>query len=411
MANNFLSQPSLTAVAMVDTLTLGGTWEANDEVNITLANQAGETVTLNVVAGSTTIATIATTIAAAFNASTNPLFAAITALAGATTVTLTADTAGVPFTCTVTTTENGGGAADAQTFVRTATTANVSTSDWSTALNWNLFAVPVSSDNTDLDGRATAAIIYGLNQSAVTLTKLQIWRSMPYNVGTATAPLRISATTLEIGKNPDDGSNPSGPQLVYVDTGSNASTTTVWGGRTSGVSGMMNVTLKGANAGNSYRQYGGSAGIATCKPGDTAQYPTVTLSAGTLVLGAGMTAPTSLTQWGGALVSRCAVVSLVQNGGECDYYATATMTAAIVGGTFRHYGTGQVTTLTVQGDGFADLTVAPGVARTVPDIVLSGPNCRLKIDASTTVTNSIELADGANVSQVDAPDGVNFLFT
>src|SRR6185295_12509087 len=100
------------AVAQVDTLTVGGTIEATDIFKMTINGK-----TLSVTAGSTVAATVATTIATAWNASTIPEFAEITAAAtsgGA--LTLTADTPGKPFVCTVSTTEANGDPADAQTF-------------------------------------------------------------------------------------------------------------------------------------------------------------------------------------------------------------------------------------------------------------------------------------------------------
>src|SRR5687768_5979997 len=100
MASKYFIGGSFTAVAQVDTLTVGGTVEADDVFKVTMTGEDGTAVTLDVVAGSTTIATVCTNIATAFNASADARFIPVTALAGATTVTLTADTAGVPFYCT-----------------------------------------------------------------------------------------------------------------------------------------------------------------------------------------------------------------------------------------------------------------------------------------------------------------------
>ena len=72
------------------------------------------------VAGSTTITTIIDTLVTAWNALSStayPEFAEITASRSSSSLVLTMDStnAGRPFTCTVSTTETGGGAADSQT--------------------------------------------------------------------------------------------------------------------------------------------------------------------------------------------------------------------------------------------------------------------------------------------------------
>src|SRR6185369_11363014 len=103
-----------------------------------------------------------TTIRDAFNASTNSLFTGITASATATTVVLTSDTAGIPFYCTVSTTETGGGGADAQTFSRASTTANAGPNDWNTDANWSTGAKPVNSDNVFFRNNAVD-VKYGLS--------------------------------------------------------------------------------------------------------------------------------------------------------------------------------------------------------------------------------------------------------
>jgi hypothetical protein len=92
------------AVAQVDTLTPGGTIEAGDLFTITLANERAETYTLSVAATGTTVAATCADIIAAFNACNDPRFTRITAagvgtVGSYTAVTLTADTAGEPFTC------------------------------------------------------------------------------------------------------------------------------------------------------------------------------------------------------------------------------------------------------------------------------------------------------------------------
>lgn len=113
-----------TPVAQVDTFTPGGTIEVGDIFTLTASNNAGQTASVSFTATATTAANVSAGLIAAWNASTNPLHVNVTA-SGSSTVILTADNAGVPFTVTGTTTEADGTAADSQTFVKVSTTANV----------------------------------------------------------------------------------------------------------------------------------------------------------------------------------------------------------------------------------------------------------------------------------------------
>ena len=123
MANMYFAPIATTqAVAQVDTFTPGGTIEATDVFTLTVTGENGTTASVSFIATDTSAATTSAGLIAAWNASTNPLCTGITA-SGTSTVILTADVAGVPFSVAGTTTESGGGAADAQTFTRVATTA------------------------------------------------------------------------------------------------------------------------------------------------------------------------------------------------------------------------------------------------------------------------------------------------
>ena len=216
MANNYFWRGSAAAVAQVDTLTVGGTVEADDVFIITMTDENKVTEALSVVAGSTVKATVAATIVAAFNASTHYMFIPITALAVDETVTLTADTAGVPFYAAATTTESGGGAQDDQTFVRAATTANSGPHDWNTQANWydtegdGDLPGSEAADTVYVEGdsAANAIIKYGLNQSAVTLlTALYVTRAQIGENGQDGRP----PTYLEIDATTGDINYPTGP--------------------------------------------------------------------------------------------------------------------------------------------------------------------------------------------------------
>lgn len=167
-----------SAVAQVQTFAFGGTWEADDYVRATVG-----TKTYDFVAGSTVTATVVSNLVAAWNLLTLPEFAEVTASANGTTLTLTGDTAGRPFVVTLQPFD-AGGAADSQTIAGagTATTGTAATACsgpnfWSVAANWIEGSVPVTGDDVVIDGGPS--VLYGLDQSAVTLATLTIGLNFP----------------------------------------------------------------------------------------------------------------------------------------------------------------------------------------------------------------------------------------
>jgi hypothetical protein len=202
-------------VAQVTRCTVGGTIEAGDVFKLTVGSKS-----LAISAPSTSAADVAAAIVAAWSllpASTYPEFAGITAIdAGGGLFDLVAKTAGVPFVVALSTTESGGGAADAQTFTQTTPTPASGGAFWSTGANWSTGAVPTTGDDVVLQNSANP-VLYGLDQSAVTLNSLSIDQSFTGTIGLPRANsagyveyreqyLKIGATTVTIGRGPGAGS-------------------------------------------------------------------------------------------------------------------------------------------------------------------------------------------------------------
>lgn len=407
MATKYLVNTTLSTVAQVDTLTVGGTIEAGDKFKITLTDETGTTATLSVSATTTVIATTCTEIAAAFNASVDPRFTPITAAAGATTVTLTADSAGVPFYCTVETTESNDAAADAQTFVRAATTANRGPYDWNTAANWSDLAVPVSTDNVIIDGRQTGAILYGLNQAAVALTSLRRYQTA-YAVGTAVAALRIRPGTCNINEPPTDGSIPT-PAFTNLDTGTSAAATvSVWGSNSSGSSGIEPVCISGGHASNKLYVYAGIVGLGTALPSDAPNYPIITAKgrAARLIIASGCTAPTTLEIKEQATVTLRVGATTIDLGPNSllVHEGSGTVGTGNLDGRAVLNGTGTWTA--VHGEDNCEIdTTQTGNARTFTAFTLYGEG-RLKTDLNSTYTAGIALRRGASAERIITPDNL-----
>lgn len=353
------------AVAQVTEYAFAGTWEATDIITITMGNK-----TVSVVAGSTTISTIIDTIVTALGALDDtdyPEHAEVTATRSSNSLVLTADTAGVPFICTVATTETGGGTADDQTIdasdtsTGTTTTASAGPNDWSTAANWDTGAVPVSTDDVYLENSGTD-ILYGLAQSGVTLASLTIAASYTGRIGLPDRNetsgyseyrdryLQISATILKVGPGPGAGSS-----RLKINVGTNACTATVEGTAAPAEQGLPALLFLGTHASNVLNASAGSIGVAV-EAGQVSTVATVRCgyeqsqaSDVSLRLGSGCTL-TTVNQTGGDLELNSAVTTLTRTGGTCTRKGSGAITTVNNdAGTLYDLGTGTVTTLNNSG--------------------------------------------------------------
>jgi len=351
------------AVAQVVTCTVGGTIEADDIFNITIGNK-----TLSVTAGSTTAADVAAAIVAAFNAldsTAYPEFSGITAADNEDgSFTLTADTAGVPFTVTLESTESGGGEADDQTFEQSTTTANSGPNCWDVAENWSGGAVPVDSDDVVLEN-SSINILYGLAQSAVTLSNLTIKQSF---LGTLGLPkwnaggyyeyradyLAIGATTITIGEGDGRGSG-----RLKINTGSAQTALYVNNSGTAAESGLKSVLWKGTHASNTVTVAKGGLDVAPFA-GETATIATLKIGYRTnqnsdsdVRCGSGVTL-TNITKDGGLAELASNTTSIQHNGGELTLRDGTPTAITVDGGTVYYQTDDTITTLIVGGGGAID---------------------------------------------------------
>lgn len=364
------------AVAQVTAWAFAGTWEATDIVNITI-----NTKTVSVTAGSTTITTIIDTIVTALNASTIAEFTEITWSRSSSSLVGTCDTAGVPFTATLTSSETGGGNADSQDIdgvtgaTLTATgsagvdsTACTGPNFWSNADNWTGNAVPVNSDDVYFQNNSVP-VLYGLGQSAVTLTSLNIMASYTGTIGLPllnesgsyyeyrSTYLAVSATTLNIGQGQGGGSG-----RLKIATGSNACTLNVFSTGSPLESGISALLYTGTHASNVANIYSGSVGIAQLA-GETSTVPIVRISYLTnidadsvVVLGAGCTL-TTIDKVGGDLTLNAAATTITQTGGTLTTYGSGAITTVNLRSAgdaspqyFYACSSGTITTLNIAGD-------------------------------------------------------------
>ena len=246
--------------------------EVDDVFEITLSNDAGESYEITFTATAATVQNVVEGLKAAADAAkaagSDP-WDDVTATEDDTKLIVTASTAGMPFT-TVTSTTDGGGN-DTQTLVASVSTANSGPNDWNTAANWSSGAVPVNADNVYLEHNSVS-ILYGLDQSAVSLGKLVISQSYEGKLGQGVLGagyLQIGTSALNIGEYYGSDSV-DGSERIKIDLKAVACTAVIHDSATDPAeAGLPNVRLKANNAATDIHIRKGRVGIACEIPSET----------------------------------------------------------------------------------------------------------------------------------------------
>lgn len=328
---------------------------ATYDVATTYKITIGGVVISQVGTGGTLTATLSA-LATALNASTHPYFSGITWSSTATEIIGTADTTGVGFSFTGST--SGGTGTCSTPF--TITTAGSGPQWWNVATNWSDNAVPVNGDTVYIKN-STTSILWGLDQSAVTLTKLVIDKSFTGKIGlrhyefatsadgaTATANLndprdtylKISATESHIGIFEGDG-DVNGSGRIKIDFGSvSGQSCTVWdtasGATDTGYPSIL--LLMNHNTFNLYvRSAPAAVGVAKGAPNETSTLALCSISDDSentqVQFGDGVTC-TTWTQSGGDNILRAAatVTTVNVNGGNLVIEGDFTITTLNING-------------------------------------------------------------------------------
>ncbi len=352
----------------------------------------GKSVTYTADAG-TSVAEITAGLVAAFAASTEPEFQEITATDSTTLVTLTARTAGVPFTQT-------SSASGAATLTTATTVASAGPNHWGTAANWSAATVPVDTDSIII-GAGNVDILYDLDQSGIDLVALTIHAAYTGKIGLkdyntsyreyrATYLMLATATTVHVGLGDGPGSS-----LIRLHTGATAATINVYRLASADQQGLPALQLQGSHAANVLNAYSGTIGLAV-GPSETAQFPTIRAGYETsrssdvqLFCGTGCTLGGTITQSGGIVDATTAVTTWTMDGGEATLRGSATIgTLTIDGGVMIYRSSGTITAANVGSEGILDFSRSQ-IARTVTDCTLS--DGASVIDSNKTViwTNKI----------------------
>jgi len=394
-----------TAVAQVDTFT-PATVEVDDVFTLTATGYDGSSVAITYTATAATAADVVDGLVAAWNASTHALCTPITAADANDVMTLTADTAGDAFS--VASTESDGGGNDTQTFTRAATTASAGPKHWDSVGNWDTGALPGGAASQDVYiENFSGDILYGLDQSGIanTLAALNISKTFTGKLGVNGATgqagtyLDIKASAVNIGYN-YTGATANGSGRIMIDTGSTASTITVFALASSAAdSGKPCCRLLADSASTDILVMTGKVGIGY-EPGETTTiddltvgYSSASFSDTVVTVGSGVTVD-AVSKRVGTLTLRSACTSLVNDSGAAYLYGTGTVgTLTINSGTVYSSTTGTITTANADG-GTLDLTELLA-ARTITTLNI-GNGGSLKYDPSMiTITNGISLVESS----------------
>ena len=344
------------AVATKDVwqITVANTWATSDQAVITIAGKdlvitIGSLVTTAQVATSikeawesATLTDTTATVLPQGGGTSIPEMSLLTATVSGSVVTLTADTAGVPHTISVSETTAGSG-----TLSISNTTVATGPNFWSNADNWSGGSVPVSTDDVTID--RPVSILYGLAQSAVTLTSLTITERFTsaaqigllrrnangYEEYRATE-LAISATTINCR-----GSS----SLIKLNLGTAQTTCNVYSTGTTAETGRPAFQVRGTHASNTFNIFGGHVGVGSNN--ETANAATIRQESGTVEVGTGVVL-TTYTKIAGTASVNCAATTITNSSGTLTHTA-GNVTTVNTGGTFVESGSGTITNLLMTG--------------------------------------------------------------
>lgn len=381
--------------AQVDTLTPGGTIEVGDIFKVTIN---GKTVSYS--ATGTTVASVVTGLVAALQAITAAEFTEITFTDSTTAVTCTGDTAGVPFTITVETTESNGGAADAQTFVQATTVEATGPNHANDPANWSLGANPANTNDVDID-LDRGALLYGIDAlAAVTLASLDVYSSGQTD-GTIGLPqvnaagyyeyrdryLQIGATLSRINTQ---------SERVMLDFGSVATTCEV---RATGspTDDIPAVLLKGTSTSNVFEFKGGTSGLGFHLGEDVAAATVRVSPEATLIIGELASTLTAVTSHGNTLIQTAAGTVTVEDGETKIIGTGAVTTLNADGGVCKYESSGTVGTANITGIVDCSGDISPRIF----SVTNLEPGGQI-IDPNQTITHTAGIARTARVKQVIA---------
>ena len=384
---------------------LGQATEAAQVATVQItAYDATTTYTLTVggvaisVAGTTDADGTAAALNTAWNASTHPYCTGITSTVSTDTVTLTADTAGVPFTVTSSVASGTGTIGSV-----TSSTANSGPCDWSVADNWSDGAVPGTGD-TVIFRENTVNVAFGLDNNALAIVAIRVEQTYTGKIGlnrnalatTADAQtvdttkpeyredfLKIDVDTVEIGKHIGVGRASGSGRIKIDNTSTDAATITVFNtANLASESTLAPVRIKAASSNTDIYIRSGSVGLGIDEPLEDCTVGDIFLNGknSKLFMGAG-----------------ASFVNFVQSDGQSLLQSDATATSIkLLGGNMTTESDFTATTLTVDG-GIANINHTKSGGNAVTTLNANGGTIRGNKTSQPRTWATVNMAIGATL--------------
>jgi hypothetical protein len=376
------------AVAQVTTLTPASP-DVNDTFTVTVNNKS---VSYQTAAG--TVADVCNGLANALANASYAEFGEFTPQNAISTITLTGNAAGVPFTVSLSVTTSG-----SATFTQSATTPCTGPNFWDNAANWSTDAIPAGGDDIVVNS-GNVACLYNISQTSITLDSLSIYQTYTGTIGLPLyntkgyyeyrpTELAVSATSLNVGQ--FAGTSAQGSGRLKINVGSNVCTLNVYNTGQPLDQGNPALTWRGTNSGNVVNVNKGQVGIAFF-PGNTATIAGLNVGYVSNVNG-----DVQLTAGAQATIG-----TVTQNGGNVTFYGGMS-TLLVTAGTCTVYGTGGVSSLTVNQSGYITWN-STGTIGGNPVVGDKGVLDFSKDQQAKTVTNPIQKYGDS--SQILDPDQV-----
>ena len=369
-------------VAQVDTILISGTWTAADEITLTIN---GKDIVI-VLGATVTTAAIATAIKEVWNGDTLtgdatssttgnliPEFNESTATVDSSTVTITGDTKGVPFTLTMV--DDGAG-----TFTHTADGTGASVvatgkNHFDNADNWSTGSVPVDDDTIVFD-HGDVFVKYGLDQSAVTPAAVNITSAYTGEIGLPETNADDTTSTyheyrsqyLSLGVNTDAATTTftigsgtgQGSGRIKLNSGDSQAVFNVQAVGSRAETGVPAILWKGTHTANIANITKGDVGIATID-GEATTLATLRVGYDTnvesdvlLEVGSGITLGVLDVSGGVTTIESgtAAITTATVSGGTVNYGGDQGITALdIYGGVLNYTSTGTITTISSVSNG------------------------------------------------------------
>lgn len=359
-----------------------------------------------------TVANVTAGLTAAINASVYPEFLEITAADNTTTLSLTARTAGIPFTATP---SAATGAGTPGATLSGSVAAGSGPNDVNVAANWSLGAVPVATNDVVFDLSSVDALWNLDTLVAVALTSLTIRASYTGRLGLPDYNgsyyeyrpkyFQCLSTTVTVGDGPGASSG-----RIKLDLGATQAALTVYSTGSPGDQGVEALLLKGTHASNTLIAYSGSIGIAI-DTGSVSTFATITTGPTTggssvqLRCGSGVTL-TTVKQDAGTVQLNGACTTLTLRSGLCTLYGTgAYTTITVFGGRLNYQSSGTISAITVD-RGAVDLSWDLR-AKTISSCTLNVGATWLDPFFVATYSAGIIFAGGAALKDVNLDLGPN----